>query len=87
MASELKHSDGVKSSNISLGQTEAFQKAFQTILANLGLQLRLQLSSRPLDRWFRGRGFKSHGMPIFKKVPHGGGTGVIILVTSCYLTV
>ena len=27
MASELKHSDGVKSSNISLGQTEAFQTA------------------------------------------------------------
>ena len=27
MASELKHSDGVKSSNISLGQIEAFQKA------------------------------------------------------------
>ena len=29
MASELQYSDGLKSSNISLGQIEAFQKAFQ----------------------------------------------------------
>ena len=33
MASELKHSDGVKSSNISLGQTEAFQTAKPCIRA------------------------------------------------------